>query len=952
MVRSDPTGGPGAGGGGLLERESELERLAARLQSAAAGRGATIAVEGVPGVGKSALLDAAATLALAFGMRVLRARGGPLERAMPFGVVRQLFEAELVRSTGEEQERLLSGAARFSTGALPAVGTLAAPAESDGHAVLHGLYWLSAKLAESQPLLIIVDDAHWADALSLRFFLYLARRVHELPILLAYAARPGEPGSEALPDRAEPGVVTEVLHPAPLSEEGTAALIGRLLKATPSARFARACHTVTGGNPFFLSALLQELATEGVVPDDWHVGRLDEFVPDAVARAVVARLGRLGDGPSRLAKAIAVLGTTAQLRHAAALADLSIDAAVAAADALSAAALLHPGRSLVFTHPIVHAAVYAAIPPARRAAAHRRAAAVLIAEDAPADVVAPHLLATEPTGDPVVVAGLRAAAATAIRQGDAEATCAYLDRALAEPPPRQDRPAVLCELGSAAFRAGRPDAITHLHQALAYADDDDDLHAVAAANLALALTAGRATEAAALLDPIITSLEQHDPDAAMRLDAQLIGSAQIDIDAAQPARRRLARYDGRLSGASPAERLLLSCAAFRDCVAGADATRAAELAELALADGALLADDTPDAHAFYQAVLVLTFAERLDTAEALLDAGLNDARARGSLLGVAIATTARSHVRFRQGRIADAEADAHAALELAPQAWPAGLACVVGYLLDAMLERADPTACNDVLEQAGLGGEVLPVPLSSGLLYSRGQLRLTAGDADGALRDFEELRRWDERWGMANPGGWPTLAAAALARARRGDHERARQLANEEVVRARRWGTPSAVCFALRAAGIAEGGDAGIELLCQSVAAVQHSQARYEHACSLTALGAALRRAGRPRDAREPLRQALDVAHQCGALNLTHRAHDELVAAGARPRRVSLTGLDSLTPAERRVAQMAAAGMANRTIAQALFVTVRTVEMHLTNIYDKLGISSREELPRALQPTR
>jgi DNA-binding NarL/FixJ family response regulator len=130
---------------------------------------------------------------------------------------------------------------------------------------------------------------------------------------------------------------------------------------------------------------------------------------------------------------------------------------------------------------------------------------------------------------------------------------------------------------------------------------------------------------------------------------------------------------------------------------------------------------------------------------------------------------------------------------------------------------------------------------------------------------------------------------------------------------------------------------------------VEDSPARYERARSLTELGAALRRAGHRRDARGPLRQALDAAHRCGAITLARRARQELLAAGARPRRTALTGLDSLTASQRRVAQLAAEGLANREIAQALFVTLRTVEMHLTHAYQKLGIGSREALPAALR---
>jgi DNA-binding CsgD family transcriptional regulator len=209
------------------------------------------------------------------------------------------------------------------------------------------------------------------------------------------------------------------------------------------------------------------------------------------------------------------------------------------------------------------------------------------------------------------------------------------------------------------------------------------------------------------------------------------------------------------------------------------------------------------------------------------------------------------------------------------------------------------------------------------------------------------LRRLDELSGLDTPA-IPSRACQALAHLQLGERDAARALAEEELQRARRWNTPSALACALRTAGLVEGSDRGIELLKQAVASVERSPAMYERARCLTELGAALRRAGQRRDARERLREALDLADRCGALRLASRARDELVALGARPRRAALSGRDALTPSERRVAQLAAAGLSNRDIAQALFVSLRTVEGHLTHTYMKLDISSREQLADAL----
>ncbi len=162
------------------------------------------------------------------------------------------------------------------------------------------------------------------------------------------------------------------------------------------------------------------------------------------------------------------------------------------------------------------------------------------------------------------------------------------------------------------------------------------------------------------------------------------------------------------------------------------------------------------------------------------------------------------------------------------------------------------------------------------------------------------------------------------------------------------FGAPRGLGVARRVRGLAVGGKKGIEVLSEAVAVLGNWVGRLEHARALTDLGAALRRANRRSDAQEPLREGLSLARRCGAFALAQRAHDELEATGARPRKILRTGVDALTPSERRIARMAADGMANKEIAQALFVTVRTVETHLSHTYVKLEIDSRGQLAGAL----
>jgi DNA-binding NarL/FixJ family response regulator len=268
-----------------------------------------------------------------------------------------------------------------------------------------------------------------------------------------------------------------------------------------------------------------------------------------------------------------------------------------------------------------------------------------------------------------------------------------------------------------------------------------------------------------------------------------------------------------------------------------------------------------------------------------------------------------------------------------------------------LAERGDASTADAFLRAHAIDGDLSEAALGGMLMLARGCLRLALGSARAALDDFEQLRARDERSGLDTPG-IPLRAYRALAHLHLGERDVARALADEEYQRALRWDTPMARAIALRMRGLATGDADGIDLLRAAIAEAERSPARLEHAHSLTEYGAALRRAGHRRDARRPLREGLDLADRCGALRLARRARDELVAAGARPRRNALRGRDALTPSERRVAQLATEGLGNRDIAQALFVTVRTVEGHLTPTYSKLGITNRDELARAAHGVR
>jgi len=935
----------------LLERDAALARIDRRLREAIAGGGSLLLLEGPAGIGKTRLILAAGRRGRELGLATLSARGSELERDFAYGLVRQLFEAPLVAASPPEQAELLAGAA----GRAAALFGVAAPQDDvadalldPSFAILHGLYWLSANLGRRSPLLLCIDDAHWADQASLRFLHYLGRRLEELPIAVVAAARPAESaeGSPLLAAlAADPSA--EVFALAPLSEQAVAELVRLGLGAEVDPAFARACHAATGGVPFLVQELVRAIAEQGIKPTAAACSRVAALTPRAVSHSVVLRLRRISAAARQLARATAVLGE-ADLRLAARLADADPGAA-GAADELASAGILEEGRPLRFVHPIVRAAVEADLSPGERAGLHAAAARRLADDGTSAHRIAAHLLATDPAGDDWVVDSLRAAARTAIANGAPDSAAAYLRRALAEPPSERLRPDLLLELGFAESYAGDPQAAAHLKAAL-----DTATGTTAQVSITLALGRmlqidGRNREALEVFDRTRARLGSADRRAALTLEGAALGAAQLDTETADDAAKRIAHLRRLAEEAPDIPSSVFGMLAVAAELANEPAETAARLALRALDKAPKLLPEAVDRPPFfYHACIALTFAARYEEALPRFDEALADARRLGSLPHVLGLSCYRALLHLHLGNLADAEADARVALETGPR--PPGIhaALALAVLLQTLAERGELEAAEAADERYRLA-EQFPTMIHGGwLLAARGRLRLAEHRPAAALGDLLAAGDLFARLRSPTPSHAPWRSDAALAQLALGARTEARALAAEEVALAQVFNAPRTLGIALRAAGLVEGGRRGIERLRQAVRVLEGSGTRLEHARAMADLGAALRRAGQRTESREILRPALHLAHRCGALALTERTRTELVAAGGRPRRLVLSGLDSLTPSERRVAQLAAAGLSNRDIAQHLFITARTVEGHLTHAYQKLAVTSREQLPAAL----
>jgi DNA-binding CsgD family transcriptional regulator len=937
----------------LLEREAELEVLGTALDAAREGKGSLLVIEGHAGLGKSQLLAAARGFAKGSGVRVLSGGGSELERDFAFGVALQLLEPALAAADRTQRERLLDGAAGLAAPLLERA-ELPPPGEGEDEifSLLHGLYWLTANLADDGPLLLAIDDAHWADAPSLRFLLYLAQRLDELPLAAVVARRAGDPRDEEdlLAKLAGRETAQRVVL-RPLTHKSVDRLVRASFLDDVAAGFSEACADVTRGNPLLVQQLLAALETEGTSPDASGARRVRALGPEAVSRSVLLRLSTLQLGATSLARTAAVLGDGAPLRRAGELARIEPGMAREAADALAAAEILQPGEPLAFVHPIVRAAIYAELPAAERARLHASAATLLRTEEAAPEQVAPHLLAGEPGGQEWVVDTLEAAAERALSRGAPASAVRYLDRALAEPPPRARRSDVLAGLGRAAAAAGDPGAVEHLEAALLAVDDPERRAGISYSIGRTLMAGGRHRDAAETFDRGLDELPDKDSELALRLEAGFVSAARRSIATLPLAVARLRPLlVRRLTGATPGERALLAHVAYERALAGARRDHVRAAANAALASGRLLEDETADGFAFYRAVEALAWADELDAADAALGAAVEDARRRGSVFGHATACYVRAEVHLLAGRVGEALADAQAAVDAGQDGWRLALPAAHAVLSRALAEQGELGAAAEALELPG-GDEHWQASVTlSQLLEARGWLALARGDADEALDAFQECRR-RQAWIQApNPAVMAWRSGAALAALAVDDGgRRAENLAEQELGLARSFGAPRAIGVALRTGGLVKGGEEGLALLAEAVESLRGSPAVLELARARTDLGAALRRAGRRQDAQEELRLALDAAHRCGATALAERAREELGLAGARPRRPRISGLESLTASERRVAELAAAGATNREIAQALFVTVKTVEWHLRNAYGKLEIASRRELADAME---
>lgn len=917
----------------LLERRDEMDRIERALAVTLGGTGQLIVVEGEAGLGKTALLVAARETPTAARLRQLSAMGSELEQLHPFGVAASLL-GPVVRELGGPEA--LTGPAEPARALFD---PRTEPTGFDPLAIIHAAMWLIVDASEQQPLLLTVDDAHWADEPSLRLMAHIAHRLADLPVALLVGTRiadsPAPEVSEQIRAHRE-AIRLPLRH---LSATAVATLVERIDGTQRESADPQRMWSRTGGNPFYVVELVRARASSD--------GADGPDVPDTIRASIRRRLTACGPHADTVAEAVAVLGADADLATVQRLSRTTEADAVAAIRSMTERAILQP-RQLAFTHPIVAATVMESIPDAVAGQMHRQAAQILMDDGQPATAAATHLLATAPSRDTRVAATLRDAARMALAKGDPGAATRYLLRALREPPARADHGLVLLDLAKAAAATGDPGANERFDEAVRHLRHPHERAQARLAQGHALIQSARWTEGARAFEAGLAEVDARDVELKSRLEAGFVSSAYVGLADHAEASRRLERILAAPLH-DPAHRELAAWTAFQQVLSlTATASESTALAKRSLR-AAPLEQLIPGSQVIELVAGVLIGAGEVVDDIALLDEAIATAQRLNAHQKAGIYHYCRALPHLLSGRIADAIADAETALAIHDLGWEVFYPGACAALAWAHLERGDVDAAAEAVAiDEATWGQRLDYQFM--VRIARGRIRSALGDRSGALEQFELARAAGVAMGIRTCtllADWRSWCTVELMLA--GDRRAAIELGEEGLDIARRWGAPLGEARALSALGIARGGHDGLADLEAAVDLLAGGPIHLELTRVLVELGSAQRRAGRLVEARDSLRRGADVAHRIGAVALGARARDELSAAGARPRRYAMTGIDALTPSELRVARLAANGRTNREAAQALFVTPKAVEYHLANAYRKLGIGGRSELPAALR---
>ena len=903
----------------LYGREAERSRIGELLDGARQSRSAVLVISGEPGVGKSALLEDARDHAT--DMRVLSGTGVESEAHLPFAALHQI-----VRPVLGHIEDLPKPQAAALRGALG----LAAGGSDDRFLVSLAALSLLADAAESRPLVCLVDDAQWLDDASADALVFVARRLEVEGIVMLFGAREGELRRFEAPGLPE-------LRLGGLDSPAAAALIDRQAGAALSSEIRDRLIVETGGNPLALLELSSTLSEAQLSGAEALVAPLP--VTARVERAFLARVDRLSPASQTLLLVAAAddTGELATVLRAAA----QLGAAADALDAAEAAGLVHVrGTRLELRHPLVRSAVYQAAPLSKRQAAHRALASVLDSE-VDADRRAWHRAAASVEPDPSVGEELEQAAQRARRRSGFAAASLAFERAASLTADEQDRARRLTAAAESAWLAGRVERTLMLLQAarplvsepIQRADIDRFLGLIE-------MTRGVPADACRLLLRSATEVAPIDAERALQLlnlaglAAAYAGDKEAAVAIAEVAR-------GLSVEESPFLRMLAQLLIGLGAHAQGDFADAAPRLRLALDLAEELNDDANS-----EQPVALLFAGRAalylgDDQAALRTHQEAAARARASgALSIVTQILARlATAEVWAGRWPSAAANAREGIQLAREI---GQHDVVAQQLVMLALIAALRGSEDECRSLAAESRELASARGLGIVaeiahWALTLLELGLGQAEEAFRRSREISTtMVVFWGALD-----RIEAAIRA----GERETARAWLDAFEPWAESSGAPWNRAVVLHCRALLSNDESETERLFLAALDAHADAARpFEHARSQLAYGEFLRRAGRRVQAREHLRAALDRFDGLGATLWAERARAELRASGQTARKRDPSTQDELTAHELQIARFVAEGLANREVAARLFLSPRTIDFHLRNVYRKLGISSRTAL--------
>jgi tetratricopeptide (TPR) repeat protein len=940
----------------LIERRRELQALDAAFKElrrttdgvARPRRRGLLAFSGPAGLGKTALVAEARARAVAAGFTVLSGRGGEKEQASAFRVVRQLVQPCLARMDGADLRAFLGSWYDVMAAVLGLEARGPAPAP-DPTGVREGLDWVMTRLTlKLAPVVLFVDDLHWADAESLSWLVSFASRVDDLPLLIVVAYRPGELPPEAGDLRTLVGHHGDRPHDlAHLTAEGVAHIIRNALGAAADDVFCRECWSATGGNPFETVELAIGLAERKVRGTQDDLPAMRELAAAIKGPGLIERLERLDTATVRFAHTAAVLGSPFSPQLAANIAVLGDEAVTEAIQQLRAARILAEGQGpedeLEFVHPLIVTTIYRSIRTGFRAGLHNTAAYAVLAAGYGPTAAARHLLEVPCEGRPETVECLREAAREYLRAGATEAARRLLNRALQEPPPPEDRAAVLHELACATFLIEPTATVRHLRQALAEPDVHPDLRASIVYRLTTALAH---TDQLAEAVEVAAEEARQAPNARVRLRMQadqFVWSTMRADDPDSPARSRtLARLAARLPGRRLEERYILGLRAWDAVLRGEPRRTALAYAEKSLDGGMSWTEETRGFEVPLSVALVFMYCDQPRRAEELFEKGIAECTRKGwHGSHLAFGQTIAGYVRYRRGCLAEAENLVRDGLRIADKV--EGVVAArwygVSVLIQILLARGR-TGEARALADAHRFGEMTP----NAVIYPDprtvyAELLLAEGRHAEAVPLLASVGEWLDRRGWRNPAWCPWQLRLATALAPTAPEE-ALGHAQEAMRRARDFGSASAVGQALHTLAEVTGGPAALDLYAQAVDHLEQSPAACELARAQIGHGAALSRNGRLQEAADRLYQGLEGAVHCGAEALAARARAELATAGLRPLPLRYAQADTLSAHERRAAELTAQGLPVPVVAKDLGLTEQGVRQLLSGVYRKIGTDS------------